>query len=297
MATFTAPPGSDPENVVGFIGIGAMGRGMARSLARAGFVVKADDIQASALASLENTSGIDISAPREALACPVVITMLPSESATRAIARALTAGMPENGAHIMMATIGSQLIDELYQLHHDSGQRFIAAPVFGRPDEAMEGDLTIAAGGPVDADIMAVLRAMGPRIHVFDTPGQAGVVKLAGNGLIGAAIAALAESFALIEAYGIDPATFHEIVTAKLFQGPVYRGVGSLMTKDDIDPPNKFTALLAHKDISLLHQCHAFARTEAPVARAVLTLLERAVDGGYASADWSVLARLAKVGS
>ena len=220
--------------------------------------------------------------------------MLPSESATRATARALTASMPENGAHIMMATVGPELIDELHSLHHNSGQRFIVAPVFGRPDEAIQGDLTIAAGGPVDPAIMAVLRAMGPRIHVFDTPSQACVVKLAGNGLIGAAIAALAESFALVEAHGMDAATFHQIVTEKLFQGPVYRGVGSLMTKGEIDPPNKFTASLAHKDISLLRQCHALARTEGPVAREVLSLLERAVEEGYASADWSVLARLAK---
>ena len=293
MNVHSEPPERASGNAVGFIGTGAMGRGMARSLARSGYAVKASDSDAAALSGLANTPSIDTGGVDEAGACRIVITMLPSETATRGIARILAAVMPENGVHIMMGTIGPELIHELQSLHTGARQRFVAAPVFGRPDEAMEGDLTISAGGPADAEIMSVLRAMGPRVHVFDHPLQACVVKLAGNGLIGAAIAALAESLALVEANGIDAAAFHQIVTAKLFQGPVYRGVGSLMVKDEVDPPNKFTAALAHKDIALLRQCHAIAGTRAPVAFEVFSQLERAIDAGYASADWSVLARLA----
>lgn len=294
MSPYVNSPVTDPSQTIGFLGAGAMGRGMVRSLARAGFVVRVGDIDPKALAALDAVPNIETGAPSAAGACTTVISMLPSENATEAAARALTDTMPRDGTHVMMATIGPQLAETLRTLHQDCGQHFIAAPVFGRPDEATEGDLTIAAGGPVDAMIMTVLRAMGPRVHVFAEPRQACVIKLAGNGLIGAAIAALAESFALAAAHGIDPAIFHQIVTAKLFQGPVYRGVGAMMAADDIEPPNKFTAALAHKDLALLHQCHALAGTTAPVAQEVLALLQRAIETGYASADWSVLGRLAR---
>ncbi len=288
---------ADDLRDIGLIGAGAMGRGMAKALARAGFRVNVDDIDPAALAALDGIPNVRTGAPLAAAACAVVISMLPSERATESVATSLGEKMPQNGVHLMMATIGPELAGNLQAMHEAKAQRFVAAPVFGRPDEAAAGDLTIAAGGAIDAALMQVLRAMGPRVHTFAQPQQACIVKLAGNGLIGAAIAALAESFALVTAQGIDTKAFHEIVTAKLFQGPVYRGVGTMMATDEIDPPNKFAAALAHKDLSLLARSHALAGTRAPVSAEVLTLLQQAIDAGYASADWSVLARLARVNS
>lgn len=278
---------------LGFIGIGAMGRAMAGSLIRAGFTVHAEDLDPSAVASVQRQAGIYGCRLIPAASCSLVISMLPSERATLEVARRLSTSMAASSVHIMMATIGPTLSKQIQTLHDAVGQRFVAAPVFGRPDEAAEGDLTIVAGGKLDQSSVRVLQALGRRVHFVEHPHQACTIKLAGNGLIGAAIAALAESFALVEANGISREQFHQIITGKLFQGPVYRGVGALMVHHEVNPPHKFSAALACKDIALLREAHKSSATLSPVADQVISLLEAAVKAGHADSDWSVMAQLA----
>ena len=132
------------ENImeVGFIGLGNMGTGIAKSLLRSGHKVAAYNRtrgKAEALAS--NSSGNATIAASIAEACRpgIVFTMMADDHAvseTAFSANGILASLPSGGTHISCSTISVALADKLAAEHAKAGQHFVSAPVFGRPDAA-----------------------------------------------------------------------------------------------------------------------------------------------------------------
>src|SRR6516225_1876751 len=94
------------------------------------------------------------------------------------------------------------------------GQRFVAAPVLGRPDVAAAGDLSVIVAGDNDAikDVAPVLDAIGNKtLVVSDKPKTANLVKLSGNFLIAFVIESLGEAVALVAKDGVDRETYIDL--------------------------------------------------------------------------------------
>ena len=107
--------------------------------------------------------------------------------------------------------------------HRNRGQRFVAAPVFGRPNVAADGKLWIAlAGEDAAIEIVRPLLASISRGYtvVGSEPKQAHALKLGGNFMITAMVQALSEAFVFADAQGIEPKVFLETVNSALFQSP-----------------------------------------------------------------------------
>jgi 3-hydroxyisobutyrate dehydrogenase-like beta-hydroxyacid dehydrogenase len=207
----------------------------------------------------------------------------------------LLAGLPADGLHISMSTIGAHTAEAMGRAHAAVGRSFIAAPVFGRPAAAAEAKLfVVAAGAPAAlARARPVLEAVGQRtFEVGDRPEQAALVKLIGNFLISCVIESLGEALAVGDKAGIARAQLVEVFTNTLFSAPVYKVYGALIAEQRYTPPG-FTLPLALKDNRLLLQAAEKLQAPVPLASLVRDRILAAIAAGWTDRDWSSFAQIA----
>jgi 3-hydroxyisobutyrate dehydrogenase-like beta-hydroxyacid dehydrogenase len=283
---------------IGFIGLGRMGSGMAATLLRAGHDVAVYNRTAVRAQRLIEQGARVAAQVRDACEGEAVVTMLADDHAVEAIVfgdDGVVAGLREGTVHISMSTISVALSDRLASAHARVGQRFVSAPVFGRPEVAAAGKLfIIAAGAPDAVDACGPLfEAMGQRTYrVSADPKTANLVKLSGNFLIASVIESLGEAMALIAKAGVDQRQYLEVLTSTLFSAPIYETYGRLIVEQRFEPAG-FAAPLGEKDIRLTLAAAESLRVPMPLASLLhdrlLTLLARGGDG----LDWSAIAQLA----
>lgn len=283
---------------IGFIGLGRMGSAMAENLVMAGHevtVYNRSPGRSRALVQLGAHAATDIAA-----AChrQAVITMLADDAAVAEIAMAgdgLIANLPKDAIHISMSTIGVALSRRLAQAHAQAGQRYVAAPVFGRPDMAAAGKLFIvAAGDPSAVDVCRpLLAAMGQSTTQIDSePSAANLVKLSGNFLLASAIEALGEAIALIGKAGIDRRAYVEFLTSTVFTAPAYKTYGSLIAEGRFEPA-AFAAPLGYKDIRLALAAAETLQVPMPLASLLRDRFLRLSAQGGEQLDWAAIGGLA----
>jgi 3-hydroxyisobutyrate dehydrogenase-like beta-hydroxyacid dehydrogenase len=283
---------------VGFIGLGRMGAGMAANLLKAGHdvtVYNRTRAKADALVALGAKAAASVA---DACRGDAVITMLADDDAVEGvvfsdggIAGSLSAG----AMHISSSTISVALSERLEAAHVNAGQRFVAAPVFGRPDVAATGQLFIVAAGAPDAVRAAasLFDAIGQKTFIIsETPKAGNLVKLSGNFLSASVIEAVGEAMALIGKAGVDRRQYLDILTSTLFDAPVYKTYGGLIIDGKFEPAG-FAAPLGQKDIRLTLAAAEDLRVPMPLASLLrdrfLTLLAHGGD----RLDWSAIGQLA----
>jgi 3-hydroxyisobutyrate dehydrogenase-like beta-hydroxyacid dehydrogenase len=194
-----------------------------------------------------------------------------------------------------MSTITVALSERLATAHRAAGKRYLAAPVFGRPDAAAGGRLFIVVGGETDAiaRCQPLFDAVGQKTFVIgNTPPWANLVKLSGNFLIASMIESIGETVALMRKSGVDPARFIDIMTGSLFSAPVYRTYGELIVEQRFQPPG-FTMPLGLKDIRSLLAAAETQRVPMPAASLVRDHFVSGIARGGEGLDWSALSRVA----
>ena len=116
--------------------------------------------------------------------------------------------LPKGGIHICAGTHGIAGIRKLKAAHADAGQVLIAAPMLGRPELVTAGTAGVFASGPADGDGRSASRcstAIGRRtFEAGADPEAATAIKIANNFVLGCAIEAMGEGFALTRKYGVD---------------------------------------------------------------------------------------------
>ena len=134
------------------------------------------------------------------------------------------ASLGPGATHVSSSTISVSLSERLTAAHADAGQRFVAAPVFGRPEAAQAAKLfVVAAGEPATLQaISPAFDAVGQRTFVVsEEPKTANLVKLSGNFLITSVIESLGEAMALVGKAGVDKHQYLDILTSTLFGAPI----------------------------------------------------------------------------
>lgn len=291
---------------IGFVGLGAMGRPMARNLAGAGHQVTVYN------RTRERAEGVvdvaHVAASLADLACDreAVVTMLADDAAVEEVAfgrpdesgritPGLVTGLSDGALHVSMSTISPALSRRLEEAHKAAGQRYVAAPVFGRPEAATARTLwVVTAGKREDVELARpIIDAVGAGwTMVGDQPWQANVVKLAGNFTIAAMIETLGEAFALARKSGVEPKTFLEVINNALFKSPIYQGYGTLIADGQFDPPG-FTLRLGLKDVRLALSVADGTNVPMPLASLLHDHMLTLVANGGGELDWSSFARLA----
>ena len=278
---------------IGFLGLGQMGVPMAMRLLAAGHELTVWNRTEVRADPLLREGAVLAGTPAEAeLGAEVVITMLFDDAAYERVLfgdNGLMDALSPGAIHISCSTISVALSERLTEEHARRGHRFVAAPVFGRPNIAEAGRLWIVAAGADDA-IERVRPLFGPLSRgvtvVGNEPRQAHAVKLGGNFLICAMIHSLSESFVYAEGQGIAPELFLETVNNALFQSPFYTAYGKVM----LHPPENpgATMVLGAKDLGLLRQAAAARHTSLSLADELAEIFAEAQQVGLGSEDWAI---------
>ena len=283
---------------VGFIGLGNMGFGMAANLIKAGHEVTVYNRTASKMKALVDQGAHPAAKVTDACRGEAVITMLADDGAVESIAfgdEGVTGNLGKGAIHISMSTISVALSERLAAAHAVAGQRFVAAPVFGRPEAAAAAKLFIVAAGAPDAveACLPLFEALGQKTFNFgNNPQDANLVKLSGNFLIASTIEALGEAMALVGKAGINRGQYIDLLTSTLFSAPIYKIYGPLIAEQRFEPAG-FAAPLGHKDIRLTLAAAETLRVPMPLASLLRDRFLTLFAHGGERLDWSAIARLA----
>jgi 3-hydroxyisobutyrate dehydrogenase-like beta-hydroxyacid dehydrogenase len=282
----------------GFIGLGRMGSAMAANLVKAGHEVTVFNRSPDKNRSLLELGAHQATRIADACQGEAVITMLADDTAVAEVALAndgVIANLPQGTIHISMSTISVALSKELARAHAGAGQRFLAAPVFGRPDMAAAAKLFIVpAGDPAAiAACQPLFAAMGrPMPSIGTDPSAANLVKLSGNFLMASAIEALGEAIALVGKFGVDRHAFVDLLTSSIFPAPAYKTYGGLIA-DNKFRPAAFAAPLGFKDIRLTLAAAESLRVPMPLGSLLHDRFLRLLAPGGESLDWAAIGGLA----
>jgi 3-hydroxyisobutyrate dehydrogenase-like beta-hydroxyacid dehydrogenase len=282
----------------GFIGLGRMGSAMATNLLKAGHDVTVFNRSPEKLQALVTLGARAAERISDACRGEVVITMLADDNAVSNVVLGkggLVASMAKGLIHVSMSTISVALAKELAHAHAAAGQRFIAAPVFGRPEAAAAAKLFIVAGGN-PATIKAcqpLFDAMGQKTTTISAePQAANLVKLSGNVLLASAIEALGEAIALVGKAGIDRNAYVDLLTSTIFPAPAYQTYGKLIAAGKFEPA-AFAAPLGFKDVRLAQAAADDLRVPMPLSSLLHERFLRLLARGGENLDWAAIGGLA----
>jgi 3-hydroxyisobutyrate dehydrogenase-like beta-hydroxyacid dehydrogenase len=283
---------------LGFIGLGRMGSAMAANLVRAGHEVTVFNRTPGKSSALVGLGAQEAATLAGACRGEAVITMLADDEAAANIAMGsggLVESLSRGAIHLSMSTISVAMSDRLAQAHAQSGQRYVAAPVFGRPDMAAAAKLFIvAAGDPAAIDACrSVFDALGQKTSTIGgVPSAANLVKLTANFLQAAVIESLGEAIALIGKAGIDRRAYVDLLTSTIFTAPAYKIFGPLIA-DGTFGTAAFAAPLGYKDIRLALAEAETLRVPMPLASLLHDRFLRLFAQGGDNLDWSAIGGLA----
>jgi 3-hydroxyisobutyrate dehydrogenase len=284
---------------VALLGAGTMGAPMARNLARAGLRVTAwnrTPAKAEALAS----DGVRAAASPSAAAsgAGVLVTMLADgaaiESAVAGPGGALAA-LPDGAVWLQMSTVGVAGAARLAELAAEQGVAFVDAPVLGSREPAEAGELVVLASGPEEARprCEAVLAPLARRTLWLGPAGAGSALKVVVNAWLMSTTAALAETVALAETLGVDPASFLDVTDDGAI-GALYTELnGASMVQRAF--PLRFPLALALKDAALALEA-AGGPGAAPVFEATHAQFARAAELGHGAQDWAAVIYAAAAG-
>jgi 3-hydroxyisobutyrate dehydrogenase-like beta-hydroxyacid dehydrogenase len=281
---------------LGFIGLGRMGSAVAENLLKAGHRLTVWNRSPGPAERLAAKGARAVRDPAQALRGEAAFSMLADDAAIRSVG--LDGPLLESAApglvHANLATISLGFARELAAAHDAHGVGYVASPVFGRPDVAAAGKLTIALAG-LPADIEALrpsFKAIAQKtVFVGEAPEMAILFKLAGNFMLATAIESLGEAFALLRKGGIDPTTFLDVITNRLFAGDVYRGYGAVMIEERNEPAG-FALKLGRKDVNLALDAGHELAVPLPLVSLLGEHFEEALARGLGDKDLAALGSL-----
>lgn len=288
------------DRQVGFLGLGAMGRGMVERLVGEGFRVTAWNRSSGPADELAERLGTRAAPTPSAVFAetPVVHSMLADDAAVLDVFDDdLLSAVPAGRVHVNHATISPSAAAELAERHARHGVGYVQAPVLGRSTIASTGMLLIVASGDTAAmqAAMPSLERLGQRVwNLGSDPRMATLVKIAVNYSIINALQSIAESVVLVESAGIDPEEFVEILTHTAFSGSVHRGYGPIIAGRHYEPVG-FSMALGLKDLSLAEGAAESLGVTLPIAPVLRELFEAALaDPQLRELDWSAVAEVTR---
>jgi len=204
---------------LGFIGVGMMGKPMAKNLLKAGYELTVLDVNTAAVEELVGEGAVRAGNPVEVMSqCEAVITMLPGSADVEQVvlgAQGLLSAIRDEHLVIDMSTIDPMVSKRLALEIDAAGGQMIDAPVSGGEIGAINGTLTIMIGGPATVldRCREVLAVMGNKlIHAGNEAGMGGKVKLVNNMITGISMIATSEAFLTGLKAGLSMETIVEVV-------------------------------------------------------------------------------------
>ena len=282
---------------VGFIGLGRMGQAMAGRLIEGGHELGVYNRSPDKLKPLAALGAKPL--PSIAAAASygdAVFTMLADDAAVMDVvckAGGLLASLPKGGIHICAGTHSVATIAKLKSLHGEAGQVLIATPMLGRPELVASGQAGMVLGGAEDSleHCRPLFAAIARRsFEAGVDPVAAAAIKIANNFVLGCAIEAMGEGFALVRKYEVVPDVFYDVMTDGLFNCSAYKIYGKIITEERYQPAGQ-RAVLGLKDANLALVAGEAVGVPLPSGNVWRDRLVGAVAHGEGEHDWAVMAK------
>lgn len=240
---------------IGFIGLGIMGKPMARNLIKAGYPLVVHNRSRGVVEELSKEGAQTATSPQEVAArSEVVITMLPDSPDVELVyagEQGIFAGAKEGRLLIDMSSISPIVARKLAQQAEKQGCDMLDAPVSGGEAGAIGGALSIMIGGKALAveRAMPIFQVLGKNIvHVGDA-GAGQVTKAANQMVVGTTIAIVSEALVLAAKAGVDPAKVRQALLGGFAQSKILEAHGQKMLERNFKPG--FRIRLHEKDMKI----------------------------------------------
>lgn len=278
---------------IGFIGLGIMGKPMAKHLLNAGYPLLI--LSTSASADELKKEGATVYENPRALAshADVVMTMLPDSPQVEAIVfgdHGALAGLKKDALFIDMSTIAPATSLALFNAFHEKGIAALDAPVSGGQAGAVAATLSIMVGGEDDAfqRALPIFEKMGKNIIHIGKPGAGQTTKACNQIVVGLTIQAVAEALTLAKKSGVDVAKVRSALLGGLAQSKILDLHGQRILERNFKPG--FKIKLHRKDMNIALQTGKNLSVPLPASAIVACQMDAVLARGDGELDHSALA-------
>lgn len=280
---------------IGFIGLGIMGKPMAKNLVKAGYDLVVSDLFEAAVAEVVSFGATSAHSAKEvAEQTDIIITMLPNSPHVKTVVcgkGGLLEGAKAGTILIDMSSIAPLVSQEVSKVCAEKGVKMIDAPVSGGEPKAIDGSLSIMVGGDkaVFDQVYDILMVMGASAVFCGDIGAGNTTKLANQVVVALNIAAVAEAFTLSKKAGVDPHLVYDAIKGGLAGSTVMGAKGPMMLDDNFNPG--FRIDLHIKDLNnALETAHGVG-APLPLTAAVMEMMQTLHADGFGQYDHSALAK------
>lgn len=280
---------------IGFIGLGIMGKPMAKNLLKAGHELVVYDIVTKNVEDVVQAGAVAANSGKEvAQQCKIVITMLPNSPHVKTAVmgdNGILEGAVEGSIIVDMSSIAPLASQEICKACQEKGVKMLDAPVSGGEPKAIDGSLSIMVGGDqkVFNEVYDILMAMGASaVHCGDI-GAGNITKLANQVVVALNIAAVSEAFMLSTKAGVDPEKVFHAIRGGLAGSTVMNAKIPMIMEGNFKPG--FKVDLHIKDLNNALETGHSVGAPLPMTSAVMEMLQVLHANGSGADDHSAIAK------
>lgn len=280
---------------IGFVGLGIMGKPMAKNLLKAGYEVVAYDIVGEALEEVVSEGAESGESPKDvAQKTTLIITMLPDGPDVEKVVlgtNGVLEGAQSGSVIIDMSSISPIVAKNVYSECKKKGIELLDAPVSGGEPGAISGTLAIMVGGSkaVFDKYLPVMEVLGKSVVLAGDIGAGNITKLANQIMVAVNIAGMGEALVLAAKAGVDPSVVFEAVRGGLAGSSVLEAKGPMVLDGNFKPG--FRIRLHQKDLNNALITAKELGVTVPLTGLVQQMITSLVNSGNLDNDHSAIVR------
>lgn len=280
--------------LIGLIGLGIMGKPMAKNLLEAGYHLMVSDLNRAAVEEVVACGAKAANNQEIGDTCDLVITMLPNSPQVKAVMLGedgVAAHMRPGTTFIDMSSINPVASKEIAAVLAEKNIEMLDAPVSGGEPKAIDGTLSIMVGGKKEVfeEFKPILGTMGTAVTLCGDVGAGNTTKLANQIIVACNIQALAEALTLAQKAGVDPQLVFEAIRGGLAGSTVMNAKAPMMIAGNDKPGFKID--LHIKDLNNALDCAHSVGAPVPMTAEVQEILQYLHNNGKGQADHSAIAQ------
>jgi len=288
---------SSQKTSVGVIGLGAMGRGMAGSLRRAGYEVYVADVRREAAEEFVKDGGVVCLSPEEvAQHCDILVSVVVNAAQTEEVLfgkNGAANAMKKDSVFVMCSTVDPHWSVALEERLNDMGILYLDSPISGGAAKAASGEMTIMSAGKPQAyaKVGGALEAMAAKVYrLGDRAGAGSKVKIINQLLAGVHIAAAAEAMALGLREGVNADSLYEVITNSAGNSWMFENRMAHVLAADYTPLSAVDIFV--KDLGLVLDTARASKFPLPLSSTAHQMFMQASTAGFGREDDSAVIKI-----
>lgn len=279
---------------IGLIGLGIMGKPMAKNLLKAGYDLVVNDRNEASVAEVVAAGATADTQAHIGETCDVVLTMLPNSPQVKEVMLGddgVAAHMRSGSTFIDMSSISPVASKEIATVLATRGIEMLDAPVSGGEPKAIDGTLSFMVGGKQEVfdRFKPLLETMGASVVLCGDVGAGNTTKLANQIIVAVNIAGLSEALVLATKLGVKPEAVYQAIRGGLAGSTVMDAKAPMMLDRNFQPG--FRIDLHVKDLTNALEASKTVEMDLPMAQEVLDMMHHLQEEGLGSSDHSAVVR------